>query len=694
MNRKVLATLWGVVIVIVGAMLLYYVKFTLSNSISYSNSDGIVLDLRDALFGEGQVVVINGNADFYGDTLLCPGDFDNPLLKPTGKLSVNDNWLGLRHDKPWPQGHGYGTYRFKLLMPSAGLYGLKIKDVKSAYKLFINGQHLGGSGHVANNAKEMVPSRYQMEYYFNVERKTIEVVIQVSNFHHQKGGLTGSIVIGKPLEIAYRKSKYAGIELFIIGSLFILVIYHLTLYAYRHKDKSTLYFSMLCLAMFFRLGYTGERIFLELFPFLGWLIPLKLEYISLYGLPIFTALFLNELFPDEISKKLVKPFVWFCSLIVGVILVLPPTLFSYIPIYSYIPIGIMCLYMLIKIGVAIKNDRECAQPVFMGFLVFFLLAIHDALLHVNAIQSLFLMPMGLFIVTFSQAYVLGQKTASAYRRSENLSLQLKDHALNLEGKVKRRTKKINKQKKELEKQKHQTEVKAQQLEASNQQLIKLGQFKKDMTNMMIHDLKAPLNSIMGFAELNMMDNEYGKYVLSSGWEMENLIQNILDVDKYELAEIQLNKENIGFHELVEDAFRSIYFLVALSKTTMHNKLPIDLFIKGDKNTINRVFVNIFSNAVKHAGDDIFIEVSSEIKVINEKDYCRINIFNSGKQIPENVIDTIFDKYRSTKEYSGSANYSSGIGLAFCRLAIESHGGFIGVESKKESGVTFYFDLPL
>ncbi|WP_075589769.1 sensor histidine kinase [Labilibacter marinus] len=686
MNKRILAILWGVVILIIGAMILYYAKFTLSNHTKYPDVENAIFDLRNISFEEDKVVLLNGEVEFYLDTLLFPENFIESNTTPTGYPKISENWNQFITESNLRNGHGYGTYRFKVLTPEPGLYAIKIKDIKSAYQIFANGELLGGSGKVGTSSKDMSPSRYQMEYYFSTSRDLIDVVIQVSNFHHKKGGLTGSIVIGHPREISYRKSKQAGIELFIIGSLFILFIYHLSLFAFRRKDKSILYFSILCFVMFLRLGYTGERIMLEMFPFLSWNISIKLEYLSFFALPVYTSLFVRSLFPKDISRLIVQITIAFSILFSAIVLFFSPTTFSYIPSLSLIPFGILACYLLVKIGVALMKRRAYAAPIFIGFFIFFLLSIHDALVYINTINSLYLMPLGLFFASFSQAYVLAQKTSSAYARSEKLYIKLGEHAQNLELKVEKRTT-------EVQRQKLQIEHKAKELEETNNKLVKLARFKQDMTSMMIHDLKAPLNSIMGFTQLNLLENDNSKYILRSGWEMENLIQNILDVDKYESANYKPNTSLVNIRRLIEEAYNNIYFLVSTRKIELQNEISNDINLEIDNKTIGRVFVNIFSNAAKYAGEDIYIKITSQNEMRNETEYLRINIFNSGNPISQQKLDTLFDKFISSDEQHNYGSHSSGLGLAFCKLAIEAHQGEIGVHSEEGKGVTFWFTLP-
>ena len=687
MIRNTLAILWVAVIVLFGSMLFYYLEFSIVNSVRKKDSPSAVYDLSGFNFDKNNVVALSGGAYFYKDTLLNPADSAFEALTPTGYSIISKKWNRFLGDSKLSVGHGYGTFAFKIRVPKPGMYAIKANDIKSSYKIFINGTDMGGSGVVGKSAETMKPSRYQMEYYFYAATKTIDVLIQVSNFQNRKGGLTGLIHFGSSRAIALQKTKQVGIELFIVGSLFILFIYHLVLYAFRRRDKSTLYFSMLCLIMFLRLGYIGERIFLDTFSFLGWYVSLKTEYISFFGIPVFTALFLRELFPKELSKHVVKATTITSISFVVLILSLSPTAFSYLPIISLFPFGILAVYLLAVIFIAMLRGREFAKPMFVGFFVYFLLSLHDALYYAKIINSVNLMPLGLFVATFSQAYVLARKSSSAYLRAEKLSDKLSEYAHNLEDIVRSRTK-------EIESQKHELEHNAKALKENNKELVRLVNFKQNMTNMMIHDLKAPLNSIVGFAELSADNNEYSKYILNSGWEMENLIQNILDVDRYESTEFKTNKTETNLHKLVNYAYENVYFIITGNKIDFINQVPADINMSIDKHAIYRLFTNIFSNAVKYGGKNITLKVDAEMVSDESGDYIKISIYNSGNSIAPDKINRVFNQYDSNSDELKDLSYSSGIGLTFCKLAVDAHGGSIDVESGKNKGVTFWFTIPL
>ncbi len=118
----------------------------------------------------------------------------------------------------------------------------------------------------------------------------------------QTGGVREVVLLGHEKEIRDIKEKRLKFDLFILGSIFIMALYHLGLFTLRKKDRSPLYFSIFCFLVALRLITTGERYFIHLFPNTAWELMIKLEYLSYYlAVPAF-ILFMQSLFYLERSE--------------------------------------------------------------------------------------------------------------------------------------------------------------------------------------------------------------------------------------------------------------------------------------------------------------------------------------------------------------------------------------------------------
>ncbi len=226
------------------------------------------------------------------------------------------------------------------------------------------------------------------------------------------------------------------------------------------------------------------------------------------------------------------------------------------------------------------------------------------------------------------------------------------------------------------------------LNLKNKKLNQLTKFKEDLTNMIVHDLKSPLSAIINIrlikdesTRLNMIEH--------SGYNMLNLVQNILDVYKYEKASIELSKLDVNLSSLVQKAFREVEYHAKSKAIDLVNKVDSSIISSIDENLIRRVIVNLFSNAVK------FSPIGGKIKVYTSKinsTTLKMHITNQGPMVPKNKQKVIFDQFKQAEVRQHEGVGSTGLGLAFCKIAIEAHGEKIGVTSEVDSDVEFWFAL--
>ena len=233
---------------------------------------------------------------------------------------------------------------------------------------------------------------------------------------------------------------------------------------------------------------------------------------------------------------------------------------------------------------------------------------------------------------------------------------------------------------------------AEELKITNDKLIELDQFKEGMTGMIVHDLKNPLNSIIN-ASQNISAEKQNTNMKQSGKQMLNMVLNILDVHKYENTQMTVDKIEHSLFEISKNAISNVFFLAEQKNIIINNKIALGTGVKCDKEIIERVFVNIMTNAIKYTPVNGIITL--EINNNSEMDtlaYTNIKITDSGQGIPQGQIHRVFNKFAQVSAKSSGKIRSTGLGLTFCKLAVEAHGGNIGVESNEGKGAAFWFTL--
>ncbi|MEI6061926.1 MAG: HAMP domain-containing sensor histidine kinase, partial [Bacteroidota bacterium] len=232
---------------------------------------------------------------------------------------------------------------------------------------------------------------------------------------------------------------------------------------------------------------------------------------------------------------------------------------------------------------------------------------------------------------------------------------------------------------------------ANDLEIQNQKLQKLSDFKETITGMVIHDLKNPLNTMINLDHIEKNPEKMRAVIEKNGRTMLHMVMNVLDVYKYENTELKIREENLNIEKIVKEASNDVRLLAEEKKLEINFVSKDSYTIKADGELLQRVFSNLLANAIKFSksGDNIDIVLSEA-----EPGWLKVEVSDKGIGIDPKILPVIFDKFaQAEKKKSGLAG-STGLGLAFCKMVIEAHGGNIGVVSEKGVGSVFWFTLPL
>jgi signal transduction histidine kinase len=261
------------------------------------------------------------------------------------------------------------------------------------------------------------------------------------------------------------------------------------------------------------------------------------------------------------------------------------------------------------------------------------------------------------------------------------SKRLEHEKLQLEKIVSERTAELKSKNLELVLKNEEIQTQAEKISEQYDHLEKLDRFKESMTHALVHDLKNPLSQI-----LLKTSNQAAS---SAARKMLQLIMNMLDIEKYEHTEFILNKESLSLRELIHDSANCQAVSMKEKNLELQYHFP-DYIIDADKAVMTRIFDNLLSNAIRFSPLNQRIDVYAEPSGGN---LLKIMLRNYGEPIPEEALPFIFDKYRHFGRSEGSAYRTTGLGLTFCKMAVEAHGGQIGAASKTGEGCDFWFTIP-
>lgn len=233
---------------------------------------------------------------------------------------------------------------------------------------------------------------------------------------------------------------------------------------------------------------------------------------------------------------------------------------------------------------------------------------------------------------------------------------------------------------------------------TNEKLARENEQKKDeLIVYLAHDIKTPLTSMIGYLSiLNEMDDmpkkqqeKYIKIALDKSYRLEELINELFDVARFNSEKIILEKEKLNLNlmlaQIIDDFYPTLSELN--KKIELNNEQQIMLVADPDK--LGRVFNNLIKNAINYSAENSNIRIN-----VRKNEYnIIVDIINEGRQIPKEKLDQIFDKFYRLDSSRISKTGGSGLGLAIAKDIVQLHGGQIkAISSEKET--LFRVELPL
>lgn len=246
MKNTVLNRRKGFIIIFIAFMLFVIGKM-------YSTSPGLVnhgkADLSGLDFKQDHVVELSGHWEFYWGRLLAPEDFKpGHLLQVASYMKVPGTWDNQGARAETYPANGVATYRLRLNLPPAlEDPAVHIQHVADAYNLYADGRLIAAVGKVSDKASEFQDDEKSLILDLPKDAKELELIFQVANLKYAGGGgLRQSLVFGSKHVLEQRRTILFVLQLFFIGSIFIFAVYYFLLFLLQAKNKTALFFSMLC----------------------------------------------------------------------------------------------------------------------------------------------------------------------------------------------------------------------------------------------------------------------------------------------------------------------------------------------------------------------------------------------------------------------------------------------------------------
>lgn len=655
-----------------------------------------VLDLRNEVIDDKYIIKLNGEWEFYWNKLYRPHHFsaDNSP-KPDGFSKVPSYWSemqirGQKHDN-----QGYATYRLTILLPpSCNIpLGLDVKVMDSSYDLYVNGNYLGSNGVTGTSEQLSVPDYDPTIYRFMASGDTLEIMFNVANYHHRRGGFWLPVEFGSFTKIQSVAAINWGRSISNVTILFTFSLFFLFFFILYPADKTTLFFAITLLGLGLRPLFNNQFL-IYLISDIDWQWVVKMEYISLYITTSGGYLFLYSLFRSSYHRILaiaVSSFFVFATIAT---LFLPVKTFSYLVFIAYFFVFLFAVNSITCSGYNLFKKRKLIDSIyFFAFIIIAIAAVHDIIIASKNFKghSLYILSEVIVLFVITQSALLIYKWVRSYREKEKLQENLEQLNRDLESMVQRRTRELNNQKNKAEE--YSTRIQEQ-----NKSLTDTISLKNRVFSVIAHDLRSPVVNIQYILNL-LKEEEYRDKYESLAASCINYSQMVINLLENMLVWGRGQEDHIRYAPDYHDLASIILTNMSIYKDTADRKnIAVNFTQIGgttawiDKELMDIIIRNLLSNAIKYTnhGGRISILVKERPKPEN---YISVRICDNGIGIPPERQETILTSEEIDSTPGTDNEKGTGLGLKLTFELVKVIRGNIEIDSKPGEGTCFTISLP-
>ena len=233
----------------------------------------------------------------------------------------------------------------------------------------------------------------------------------------------------------------------------------------------------------------------------------------------------------------------------------------------------------------------------------------------------------------------------------------------------------------------------QELSLANKRLKELNRLKDEKIAVCSHDLRSPLNVLLGHGRLlqdtNLEPQERSSVdaIVRQGRKILDLVETLLERGKGDQGRLSLEPRSVDIAELCKETAQEMEILAAERGVALRSETPESLQLLGDEVKLREVLENLIGNAIQHAPQNGQVVVRAQRHRRPDGDVARVMVEDNGAGIPDEQLHLVFDRYRHGPG-------GTGLGLAICREFVELHGGEIWAENSAGGGAIFQFTLPM
>lgn len=610
-----------------------------------------VIDLREWVFTDRQTITLDGEWEFYPGQFLESASQLDSKNESMEYLSVPSDWREVASEDGTP--YGYGTYRLQVLLPDSEQhsYGIRLKDVSTAARVYINDVFIKERNSPTESADPVRTERGPFSLLFYNESNTAEIMIHVSNYEMPfQGGITGTVQIGT--DTAILKEGAASVTLQIIVSVIYLmhIAYTIVIYIFgkgKYRKEFLLYWLLLGLNVFANL--IDDNVLLQL--------PLPIGTTQKLLIFLFVSILISML---KLLEHLFQIKIRFMRLLAS--------------LYIFIVLGLLIipleqffLFMGLFVGAFYALSfftffSETVKTIRNGFSDAIFLLIMLTSYMSNAVWGIAINLGAIEIPYYPFEFIIPIFAISALLFKRHFRLV----SLNEEQKM---------------------------------ELQKADKMKDDFLANTSHELRNPLHGIINIAQAILDDREEIlttknrnslELLVRVGHRMSFLLNDLLDITRLQERHIRLQVDRVNLHAVTSGVIDMVRYMTEGKSLRFHLDIPTAFpDIQADENRLIQILFNLLHNAVKFTN-----EGSVTIRATYKNGIAMIQVADTGIGMGDEFQKKIFQAYEQENSTMTSIGGGIGLGLPICKQLVEMHGGEISVQSTLGKGSVFSFTLPL
>ncbi|MFY0625855.1 MAG: response regulator [Reichenbachiella sp.] len=610
-----------------------------------------VLDLRDWEFSNDGSVAIKGEWEFYWDELLFPFEFELDKNRKVSYRFFPSLWKNDSVNNEVISPQGFATHRARVVLNSiTPELAVSVPHFYSAYILFINGEYIASNGQVGMSEETSNPHWQLISKDLKVKSDTLDIVLQISNFKHSRGGSFYPIKLGDKVSMQTESRREEANDLVMAASLFFVGLFFMILFWFGRHEKQIFFYALFCLFYSYRAIGSGNYTLHSLMPDIPWIITTKLEYVTMFLSSLFFSYYSYNLYKKETSQIFLVFATFFCLLSTAVTIIFPVTIFSYLVAPFSIFLIASFTYLVYTYVLAVIAKREGSKLSLISSVILFGVICMALLEYFGYIEVALLY----YFIGFQQFFFI-QSVILFYRYNRKI---------------------------EIAKEKAESAAKSQ----------------SDFLSMISHEIRTPLNAVIGLTNYLISDKPKKQHLDDlktlkfSAEHLHVLINDVLDYSKLDAGKIEFEYIDTNIVDMAQNIVRGLE-PKAKEKGIYLNFLydeDIPPFVMCDGLRLSQVITNLVGNAIKFTNKGGVTLSLNIVNLTKVKSSIKFIVEDSGIGIPKSQQSKIFDSFAQASMSTTRKFGGTGLGLSITKRILDLQNVKINLFSVEGQGSRFYF----